>query len=79
MQFAQPSSPQRRCDLFVLRLRFRSGRVAGDSSLSLIPGFQMPPVSPAGPLYFYGAMFEPGTLSLETLVSNGSVWEFSLE
>jgi len=38
----------------------------------------MPPVSPAGPLYFYAAMFEPGTLSLETLVSNGAVYEFWL-
>ena len=38
----------------------------------------MPQVSPAGPFHFYAAMFEPGTLSLETLVSNGAVWEFHL-
>jgi len=35
--------------------------------------------SPAGPLYFYAALFEPGTLSLETLVSNGAAYEFRLE
>ena len=51
---------------------------AGDSSVTLIPEFTMPAVSPCGPLYFYAAMFEPGTLSLETLVSNGAVCEFSL-
>ena len=53
--------------------------LTGDSSLTLIPSFIVPAVSPCGPLYFYAAMFEPGTLSLETLVSNGAVWEFSLE
>ena len=52
---------------------------AGDSSLTLISSFTMPAVSPCGPLYFYAAMFAPGTLSLETLVSNGAVWEFHLE
>jgi len=36
-------------------------------------------VSPFGPLFFYAAMFEKGTLSLDTLASNGAVWEFSLE
>ena len=50
----------------------------GLDALHLIPGFVVPPVSPAGPLYFYAAMFEPGTLSLDTLVSNGAVWEFRL-
>jgi hypothetical protein len=50
----------------------------GDSSLTLIAAFTMPAVSPLGPLYFYAALFEPGTLSLETLVSNGAVYEFSL-
>jgi hypothetical protein len=44
----------------------------------LIETFAMPPVSPAGPLYFYAGLFEPGTLSLDTLVSNGAVWEFWL-
>ena len=52
---------------------------AGESTLELIPQFAMPAVSPAGPLYFYAAMFVPGTLSLETLVSNGAVIEFFLE
>ena len=33
---------------------------------------------PAGPLYFYAALFEPGTLSPETLASNGAVYEFWL-
>jgi hypothetical protein len=39
----------------------------------------MPAVSPCGPLYFYAALFEPGSLSLVTLVSNGSSWQFRLE
>jgi hypothetical protein len=51
----------------------------GTSSLNLIPEFTLPPVPPAGPLYFYAAMFEPETLSLDTLVSNGAVFEFHLE
>ena len=46
---------------------------------NLIPGFNMPPVSPAGPLYFYAAMFDDGELSLDHLASNGAVFEFSLE
>ena len=45
----------------------------------IIEPFQMPPVSPTGPLYFYAAMFEPGTLSLDTLVSNGAAYEFYLQ
>ena len=51
----------------------------GGHELELIPEFTMPAVSATGPLYFYAAMFEPGTLSLETLVSNGAVWEFHLQ
>ena len=51
----------------------------GSSTLTLIPDFTMPAVSSIGPLYFYAAMFEPGTLSLDTLVSNGAVWGFSLD
>jgi hypothetical protein len=45
----------------------------------LIPEFTTPAVSPAGPFIFYAAMFEPGTLSLETLVSDVAMWEFFLE
>ena len=52
--------------------------IRGGQQINLIPEFTMPPVSPTGPLYFYAAMFEPGMLSLETLVSNGAVWEFRL-
>ena len=51
---------------------------AGEVNLELIPAFTMPQVTDAGPFYFYGAMFEPGTLELGTLVSNGTVWAFSL-
>ena len=53
--------------------------LTGDSSLALIPCFTMPAVSPVGLLSFYAAMFEPGTLSVETLVSNGAAYEFALE
>ena len=51
----------------------------GQMTLEIIPLFTMPPVSPAGPLYFCAAMFEPGTLSLETMVSNGAIYEFRLQ
>ena len=50
----------------------------GDTSLTLIPEFTLPAVSPYGPLYFYAAMFEPGTLSPDTLVSNGATYGFYL-
>jgi hypothetical protein len=49
-----------------------------DLTLNIVPEFTVPAVSPIGPLYFYAALFEPGTLSLQTLVSNGAVSEFSL-
>jgi hypothetical protein len=45
----------------------------------IIPEFTMPAVSAAGPLHFYAAMFQHGYLDLDHLVSNGAVWEFSLE
>jgi hypothetical protein len=51
---------------------------SGDASLPLIPEFTMPAVSPYGPLYFYAAMFEPGFLDLEHLVSNGAIYQFSI-
>ncbi|HPQ39280.1 MAG TPA: hypothetical protein PLV45_02805, partial [bacterium] len=50
-----------------------------DETKVLLPVFQMPPVGPAGPFYFYGAMFEPATLNADTLVSNVDVVEFYLE
>ena len=52
---------------------------SGESTLVLIPGFVLPDVSPAGPFYFYAAMFELGTLSPDTLASNGAVREFWLD
>jgi len=52
---------------------------SGSSSRSLIPEFTMPAVGPLEPLYFYAALFEPDTLSLETMVSNAAAWQFSLE
>jgi len=45
----------------------------------LIDVFNMPPVSAAGPLYFYAAMFNEGQLDLSNLVSNVARWEFFLE
>jgi hypothetical protein len=48
-------------------------------NLNLIPGFTMPDVSPMGPLFFHACLFEPGTLSPETLLSNWSWIEFWLE
>jgi len=50
-----------------------------DLTLNIVPEFTVPAVSPIGPLYFYAGMFEPGTLAVETLVSNGAVYEFWLE
>ena len=50
----------------------------GTGEWTLIEEFTMPAVSPYGPLFFYAAMFEVDTLSLETLVSNGAMCEFYL-
>ena len=50
----------------------------GESELTLIEAFTMPAVSPAGPLYFYAALFEVDTLALETLISNGAACTFWL-
>jgi hypothetical protein len=47
--------------------------------LELIPEIILPTVGPGGPFYFYAAMFEDNTLSLDTLASNGAVWNFSFE
>ena len=47
--------------------------------MELLPMFQMPGVSAAGPFYFYGVMFQPGTLDVLTMSSNVSVYEFYLE
>jgi len=44
----------------------------------LIPEFTMPAVPPCGPLCFFAALFETGTLDLGHLASNGAVWEFYL-
>ena len=52
---------------------------ASDTTMSLIPEFTMPEVSPFGPIFFYAAMFEEGFLDLDYLASNGAVFEFSLE
>ncbi|HPQ39933.1 MAG TPA: endo alpha-1,4 polygalactosaminidase [bacterium] len=51
----------------------------GTSSRAIIPSFAMPPVSPAGPLYFYGLMFDPGTLDVDHMASNCAVAEFYLD
>jgi hypothetical protein len=49
-----------------------------DATWELIPEFLMPAVAPAGPFYFYAALFESGHLDLDHLVSNGSSVEFRL-
>jgi len=49
-----------------------------DETWPIIPEFTMPQVASFGPIFFYAAMFEEGTLSLDTLASNGSVYEFYL-
>ena len=53
------------------------GDYQGDRSI--LPGFDMPTISPAGPLYFYAAMFADGQLDEASLISNASIWEFSFE
>ena len=49
-----------------------------DETWGLVPEFTMPAVSEAGPFHFYAAMFEPGYLAADNLVSNGAAWEFRL-
>jgi len=50
-----------------------------DLTLNIIPEFTMPAVSPAGPFYFYAAMFDHGYLDLDHLASNGTVVQFNLQ
>jgi predicted outer membrane repeat protein len=50
---------------------------SGSTTEGLIPSFTMPAVPPAGPFYFYAALFEQGQLGLDYLVSNGAAWDFS--
>ena len=42
----------------------------GEWTIEVIPGFIMPEVSAGGPFHFYAACFEPGELSVSSLVSN---------
>jgi hypothetical protein len=74
--FAYPSWQEITSGLDWERMELPAGM---EDTLSIIPEFTMPPVPPAGPLFFYAAMFEAGLLDLEHLASNGSVWAFSLE
>jgi len=46
--------------------------------IDLIPEFIMPMVGEAGPMFFYAALFNEGSLSVDTLISNVSSAEFSL-
>lgn len=47
--------------------------------INIFAPFAMPPVSPSGPYYLYGAMFSAGQLTVESLVSDVAVTEFYLE
>ena len=47
-------------------------------NIVILPEFTMPPVPDAGPYYFYSVAFQPGTLSLETMISNLDIKEFFL-
>ncbi len=54
-----------------------SVRAGSQDLLNIIPEFAMPNVGATGPLYFYAALFNEGTLSVDSLVSNVSAQEFS--
>ena len=45
-------------------------------TIGIMPEFTVPPVSPIGPLYFYGCMFSAGELSIEAMLSNLAMAEF---
>jgi hypothetical protein len=51
----------------------------GQSTMSIIPPFTLPDVSPGGPFYFHTASFEPGALDLDHLVAAVDSVEFRFE
>ncbi|MBN2055569.1 hypothetical protein JW905_11640 [bacterium] len=51
---------------------------AYQDTIEVLDPFTMPPVDPVGPLFFHAAMFEDGELTIDTMISNLSTWEFSL-
>ncbi len=51
---------------------------AGVSSKTIIPDFIMPAVSPFGPMHFYAALFTPGLLGIDALISDVATFDFSL-
>jgi len=61
-------------------LPFDTSFIPGEEQglFTIFAEFFMPAVSPSGPFYFYGAMFESGELTVETLLSNVAIAEFSL-
>lgn len=51
----------------------------GQSEIEIIPMFTMPAVSAFGPMHFYGALFMPGILSMDSLMSDVAIKEFYLQ
>lgn len=51
---------------------------AAMETMSIMPSFTMPAVPDSGPFTFYCAAFEPDTLSIDTLIGNIDVAEFTL-
>lgn len=47
--------------------------------MEILPDFQMPGVSEAGPFFFYALMFDRGFLDTDHIASNLSQWDFRLE
>lgn len=47
-----------------------------EDTITIIPAFEMPPVDPFGPMYFYAAMFSAGQLDIDALVTNVDIAEF---
>jgi len=55
--------------------------IPGDEEgiIQILPPFTMPAMGPSGPYYFYGAMFDAGELTIDSLVADVAVTEFYFE
>lgn len=71
--FSYPTWPNLNTDLTYETMTIAAGE---EDTITIIPAFEMPPVDPFGPMYFYAAMFSAGQLDIDALVTNVDIAEF---
>ncbi len=71
--FSYPTWPNLNSDLTYETMTIAAGQ---EGTVSIIPAFEVPPISPFGPIYFYAAMFSAGHLDIDSLVTNVDIAEF---